>query len=210
MPRGRVVDRSGKHNRDLSLDRSDIWQPWRMHIYSSLEALAAAAPTGDVVCVDTETANETRSSLCAVGITILDQGEPVAAAAEIINPRCEFNPFNTRVNGIDAQSVVGARDLAEVWTDIAALCSSRLVVCHNASFDVGVLRASAAAHNLVGFQCEVTCTMRLARRVWPNKPSYGLGYLASDLAIPLNHHEPGSDSQACAWLAVNPLSVRVR
>jgi len=176
-----------------------------MQTYTNLTALAAASPAGDVVCVDTEPANETRSSLCAIGVTVLNGGEPVAAAAELIGPRCSFNPFNTMINGISADTVAGARTLAEAWDDVATICASRLVVCHNAEFDISVLRSSAATHGLVGFPCEVTCTMRLARRVWPNKASYGLKYLSNDLGIPLDHHQAGSDALACAWIAVNLL-----
>jgi len=176
-----------------------------MHRYMDMAELAAVAPKGDFVCVDTETANETRASLCAVGVAVVSDGRVVASAAELIDPRCGFNPFNTAVNGIDERAVVGARTLDEVWGDLVTLCNGQTLVCHNAAFDVSVLRASAAAVGIAGFDAEVSCTMRLARRVWPQCASYGLAYLSRELEIPLDHHEAGSDAEACGWVAVRLL-----
>jgi DNA polymerase-3 subunit epsilon len=42
------------------------------------------------------------------------------------------------------------------------------------------------------------CSWRLARRVWADLPSYGLGYLASVIGFDLDHHDAGSDAAAAA------------
>jgi DNA polymerase-3 subunit epsilon len=173
-----------------------------MQFYDSLSALASAAIPADFVCIDTETANSTRSSLCAVGVALVRDGAVVAGTAELVDPQCEFNPFNTRVNGIDEAAVAGAQNLPMVWDDLTALCSGRTLAFHNATFDVGVLRSSAANYELPGFDAEVTCTMRLARRVWPTYPSYGLAVLCGELGIDLDHHQAGSDAAGCAEIAL--------
>lgn len=176
-----------------------------MASFSSIAELAEMSRTLgsiDFVSIDTETANQTRSSLCAIGVALVSGGEVVAAAKEVVNPECDFSVFNTRVHGIDAGSVAGAPLLTDLWGSIAEICSGRHLAFHNAAFDVGVIRSTSARYGLSGFPASVTCTYRLARRVWPTAAGYGLGVLAPMLQIPLTHHDPESDATACALVAL--------
>ena len=156
----------------------------------------------DFVGIDTETANSSRSSLCSIGIAVVADGEVVAEAEQTIDPECDFAFFNTKVHGLDTDSVAGAPTLPQVWDNIARICDGQRLIFHNAAFDMGVLRASAARYGLPGFTGSVTCTMRLARRVWPTVPGYGLGVLAPRLGIAFDHHQAGSDAWACASVAL--------
>lgn len=167
----------------------------------ALEALAlrvAELETVDFIAIDTETANSSRSSLCSVGVALVAGGQVVAEAEQTINPDCEFNFFNTRVNGLDAESVAGSPTLPVIWDQLTGICADHDLVFHNAAFDVGVLRASAARHSLPGFTGSVSCSMRLARRVWPTLPGYGLAVLGPQLGLSFDHHRAGSDARACA------------
>jgi DNA polymerase-3 subunit epsilon len=162
----------------------------------------------DFVCVDTETADTRRSSICSVGIAVVSDGRVVHEFEEVIDPQCDFNPFNTHIHGLDAAAVRGARTLPELWPDFVEVCRGRSLVFHNAAFDVAVLRSSAAAHRLDGFEADLTCSMRLARRVWPTLPSYALAKLARDLGIEFRHHRAGSDARACAEITLALLHAR--
>ena len=174
----------------------------------SLSDLCELAAGADFICVDTETANEQRASLCAIGVAIVTRGQVIAEAAEIVDPECEFNPFNSMVNGITPGTVLGAPTLPEMWPALVRLFSGQTIVCHNAGFDVSVLRSSASRYSLVGFDALLACSMRFSRRVWPSAPSYGLDSLAEELDIELDHHQADSDAAACAALTLAAMSER--
>lgn len=174
---------------------------------SSLARLSSHADGADFICVDTETANSRRSSTCAVGVAIVRDGAVVATAAEIIDPECEFEYFNTVVNGLDAESVVGAPTFPDVWGELGQLLGGQHLVFHNSGFDVAVLRQSAARYKLTGIDAEFSCSMRMARRVLPECSSYGLAYLASAIGYSFDHHEAASDAQACAEVTLHLLEA---
>ncbi|MDB2391837.1 exonuclease domain-containing protein [Acidimicrobiaceae bacterium] len=152
----------------------------------------------DFVAVDFETANRHRSSACAVGVTIVKGGVAIASGSTLINPEVEFNFYNTKVTGIAANMVVDAPTFPDIWPKLSDILRDQLVVAHVATFDGGVLRQSVARYGLRGIDVELMCSWRLARRVWEDLPSYGLGYLASVLELDLDHHDAGSDSAAAA------------
>lgn len=157
----------------------------------------------DFLAIDFETANETRGSACAVGVALIRSGQVVAEGSTLINPETYFNPYCTAVNGIEEGDVRAAPTLLSLWPALSALLDDQLVVAHNASFDMSVLRNTAARYELPsGPSFEVLCTYRMARFGWPDLPSYSLGYVAPFLGIAFSHHEAGEDARACAEVAL--------
>lgn len=155
----------------------------------------------DFVAIDFETANETRGSACSVGVTQVSGGRLVGEGAQLINPEQPFNGYNTYIHGISEEDVANAPTFAQLWSTLSALLDGRIVVAHNASFDISVMRNSAAHYTLTeGPTFDVFCTYRLAKRVWPSLPSYSLGYLAPAQGIQFDHHDAAEDARACALL----------
>lgn len=169
-----------------------------------------AEPTGlprpaecDFVAIDFETANETRGSACSVGVTQVRDGQVAAQGLTLINPETYFNPYCSAVNGITEDDVRHAPTLPELWPALSSLLEGQLVVAHNASFDMSVLRNTAARYRMSGGPgFDVLCTYRMARATWPSLPSYSLGYIAPALGIAFEHHQAGDDARACALLAL--------
>jgi len=169
-----------------------------------------AKPTGlphpahcDFVAIDFETANETRGSACAVGVTQVRDGQVATEGSTLINPETYFNPYCSAVNGITEADVRGAPTLPDLWPALSALLEGQLVVAHNASFDMSVLRNTAARYGLSGGPgFDVLCTYLMARATWPGLPSYSLGYVAPALGIAFEPHQAGDDARACALLAL--------
>ena len=169
-----------------------------------------AKPTGlppptqcDFIAIDFETANETRGSACSVGVSQVRGGQVVAEGLTLINPETYFNPYCSMVNGIEESDVQGAPTLPELWPTLTALLDGQLVVAHNASFDMSVLRNTAARYGMSdGPGFDVLCTYRMAKATWPDFPSYSLGYVAPALGIGFEHHQAGDDARACAFVAL--------
>lgn len=157
----------------------------------------------DFIALDVETANRSRSSLCAIGLAAVKDGQIVRSGSWLVNPLVEFDPYNTRNHGLDAAAVAGAPTLAELWEDVGITLHGESLVAHNAMFDLGVLRSSAANAGLDGGpEFDMWCTWRIAKRVWPDMSSHGLDYLARSFDIPCEHHDPQSDARACAEVAL--------
>ncbi len=155
--------------------------------------------------LDFETANARPDSACALGVAVFDEGRLTAERHWFIRPPDEsgpFHPFNTRLHGISAADVADAPDFARVWTEAAPLVGDRLLVAHNAAFDMGLLRTLFSRFEIEEAPRGYLCSYLLARRVWPHRPSYSLGLLAADLGIVFRHHDALEDARACGQVVV--------
>lgn len=160
------------------------------------DGLPVSTALTDFVALDFETANESRDSVCAVGIAVVQDGR-IETGSTLINPQQEFSGYHTSIHGISARSVKDAPTFPELWPELAEVLADQLIVAHFASFDIGALRESISLYGLKSIDAQFACTWRLARRIW-QLPSLGLGYLANEFNIELDHHDAGSDAAACA------------
>src|SRR5262249_37183502 len=87
--------------------------------------------------------------------------------------------FATRIHGLTNQDVAEAPAFAVVESEVRKALDVGAVVAHNAHVDVGVLQ-----RQLGEWECpEVFDTLKLAKRLMPNRVSYKLGALVA--ALPL-------------------------
>lgn len=157
----------------------------------------------DFVAIDFETANQKHNSACAIGITPVKDGIVGPTIHRLIRPpELEFSPWNTRVHGITERDVINCPTLLDLWPEFSSLIEGNLVVAHNASFDVSVLRHSLDAVGLSVPRFSYLCSLKLSRQLWPELASHSLGFLSVTHSIPLEHHNAGSDSFAAAQLVL--------
>ena len=157
----------------------------------------------DFVAIDFETANQKHNSACAIGITQVKNGIIRKTIHRLIRPKeLEFSHWNTRVHGITESDVIDCPTLLELWPEFSSLIEDNLVVAHNASFDMSVLRHSLHAVGLSVPRFSYLCSLRLSRQLWPELASHSLGFLSVTHSIPLEHHNAGSDSFAAARLVL--------
>ena len=155
--------------------------------------------------IDFETATSERSSACAVGVVVFEQGSPVDRRRLLIRPPGNrYDPFNTVLHGIGPADTRDSPPFPEVWDQVAGMLDGHLVVAHNTAFDMSVLRRSAEHYRYEPESFPFACTYRLARSAMPEARSWGLKVLAPEFGIPLSHHDPLSDAQAAGhlWLAL--------
>ncbi len=150
----------------------------------------------EIVALDVETANRFRSSVCAIAVAT-DAG----AQRWLFRPApSDFDRINVSLHGIDERATASAPSFAEGWTEVAERLAGRIVVAHNASFDVAAVLAACSTAGVACPNFEYVCTMRLARAVLGAVPSYSLPALCERFSIPLDHHDPGSDAAAALAL----------
>lgn len=155
----------------------------------------------NIIGLDFETANAGRSSACAVSAIKYDlSGVMINRYSTLINPYEDFDYFNIMIHGITPEMVSEAPDIREAMKKVFCLIDSNsLVVCHNAAFDMSVLRNSLLKNPIDIPDFSFTCTYRLASRVLPKKISYSLPDVAEMCGIKgLIHHDASSDADVCA------------
>lgn len=98
--------------------------------------------------------------------------------------------------------VAAAPVFADVWPGLVPLLDgAAFLAAHNAAFDRRVLGACCAAAGLAAPAVPFACTVQIARRTWGCRPA-NLPAVCRRLGIPLVHHDPGSDAEACARIVI--------
>ena len=158
----------------------------------------------DFTAIDFETANSYRGSPCSVGMVKVRDGDIVDEFSTLIHPPAgfdHFDGFNTWLHGIDAGMVTSAPSWRQSLEWIVDYTGSELLVCHNAGFDMGVIRYACIADDIPCPSVEFLCTMVLARRAY-RLPSYRLPFVAAECDVDLGeHHQAVSDARCAALIA---------
>lgn len=155
----------------------------------------------NILGIDFETANASRSSACAIGaVKISLSGEMIDHYYSLINPDEDFDLFNIMIHGITPEMVVDAPHIPEAMSKVFAMVDSEtIVVCHNSAFDFSVIRAAQEKDPFVIPDLTFTCTYRLASRLIDGLVSYSLPFVAEACGLKnLAHHNALSDAGASA------------
>ena len=150
------------------------------------------------IAFDVETPNRLNHRMSAIGISVLEDGAVTESFCSLVDPETDFDYFNTILTGIDEDKVRGAPTFPELWPRLEPLLSSGLLVAHNASFDLGVLKRCLQHYEIDWKkQVDYLCTVQMGRALLPGV-SHKLDALCACYGIPLEHHRADSDSRACA------------
>ncbi len=151
------------------------------------------------VALDFETGNGSPLSACALGVSVFEGRVIVREEVSLIRPpECvgKFHWGNIRINHITEKMVKDAPTFDDVWKKIEDDADGSILVCHNASFDIGVLCACLSHYHMRIPECRFVCTVKVSRRVWPELENHRLDTVSHALGIMLDHHEAGSDARA--------------
>lgn len=159
-------------------------------------------PGLNFTAIDFETANNERSSACALGIVKVVDGQIHDARQWFIRPEpLEVGFYQFRVHGISLKALENQPTFPELWSEIRPLLENELLVAHNLSFDLGILRYSCRHFGMTYQPGKAFCTLRAAKANWKNEASYSLSKLAARLGHTFKHHDALEDALACALLA---------
>ncbi len=151
--------------------------------------------------IDFETADNGRDSACAVAAVVVADDVIVDRFCELIRPPRQRMLF-THIHGLAWEHVRDSPSFGEIWPGLRKyLICSEFLVAHNAPFDRGVLTACCHAAGVPLPRRRFVCTVQVARRTW-DLPRNRLPDVCGHLGIPLTHHDPLSDAEACARIAI--------
>ncbi|MBE6050986.1 MAG: DNA polymerase III subunit epsilon [Clostridium sp.] len=151
------------------------------------------------VAIDFETANEKRNSACSIGLTKVVDNKIVDEKYWLIKPpEMRFLPQNTWIHGIFPKDVENEKNFGELWSEIKPYLEGELVIAHNASFDLSVLRSLLEYYNIEFPYLKYACTVILSKNHIDNVENHKLNTLAKFVGHEFKHHHALEDSTACA------------
>lgn len=157
-----------------------------------------------ILAIDFETANNNRSSPCSIGFYLQDSETEAILLEEgiLIDPEQEFSGFNIMIHGIRPEMVENQPNFLAVYHRLQSLIDDEtVIIAHNASFDIGVLRATCDRYSLPYPTFAYLDTLALAKACFADFPSHRLDYLAHRLNLSLHHHHnAAADAKACFLL----------
>jgi len=161
--------------------------------------------TIDFVAFDVETANVDRGSICAVGWTVVRDGQIVETSSLLCQPPepvSSFSAFNTAIHGITATDVAGQPRYADVVPSIISGFGDLPIVAHNAAFDIGAVREAHTHCAMPWPTLSYGCTLVWSRRLL-DLPSHRLPIVCEHLGYVLDHHhDAGADASAAAHVTM--------
>lgn len=115
----------------------------------------------------------------------------------------EFLPFNVKIHGITPEMVENAPEWAEQLEDLRGFIGADIAVAHNASFDMGVIRAACAETITPTPRLRYLCSVQVSRKTYDIR-SHRLPLAAAAAGFgEFSHHEALADAEACASIIID-------
>ncbi|MDF1611855.1 exonuclease domain-containing protein [Stygiobacter electus] len=118
-----------------------------------------------------------------IGIVRIKNKKIVDTFSSYINPGKPIPYFITTLTGITNSDVENAPYFDEVYQKIKNFVSNSVLVAHNLSFDFSFLKYECLRFNLKILDNPAICTLKLAKRIFPDLQSKSLGSLVKFLKI---------------------------
>jgi DNA polymerase-3 subunit epsilon len=154
------------------------------------------------VAIDFETAQYAQDSACSVGVVRFRDGEAQDSYYSLIRPPVLYiRPDFTAIHGLTVEDVRDAPAFADIWgSALLPFIGDMPLAAHNASFDMGVLRAVLEQQGLPVPPFRYFCTLQISRRVWPSLRSHSLPNLGAHFGIHYEAHQAMDDARVCGGI----------
>jgi len=156
------------------------------------------------VTIDFETSTYKQDSACSVGLVKFIDGKETDTFYSLVKPpRLYIRPDFTKIHGLTVDDVRDAPGFYEIWeSNIKTFIDGFPLAAHNASFDMGVLKAVLTRYELDVPELQYFCTCNLSRRTWPQLKSHALTALAGHFNIIYEAHNALDDALTCGKLVL--------
>jgi DNA polymerase-3 subunit epsilon len=162
----------------------------------------------DYLVVDVETANQSRGSICQIGIAFFAGGKMVDGWQSLVNPREEFLAFNVGLHGIGPRMVAHAPIWSQLFPTVNSLLRGAAVASHT-DFDRAALSNACGRAGIpaVGYKKWID-TCWLARYAWPHLSNHKLPTLARSFGIAYKAHDALEDARVAGEVLALALEAR--
>lgn len=153
--------------------------------------------------IDFELATAAYTSVCAVGIVKVENGQVVDQFHSLVRPPGnQYMWQTTRVHGIKPKDTVAAPTFLELFPTIAQYLKGSHMVAHNEKFDREVLMKTMKLYQLDYNTLQLSPTWECTSQIYRQKgfKRTKLSICCRIMDIELHHHDPLSDAMASAQL----------
>ena len=167
----------------------------------------------DFVAIDFETANSFPQSACSVGLVRFD-GDGVIGDRfySLIKPPARYSYFhfgNVAIHGIRSSDVSDSPEFDCLWPEIKSFIGNSVLVAHNASFDMRVLRSLLEYYGIENPHFGYLCSLQISRKIWPYLESHRLTFLSEYFNLEYKAHYALDDAENCGKIFVRACSGRL-
>lgn len=148
--------------------------------------------------IDLETTGlrTTRDRVTEIAIIRYQAGQEVDRWSQLVNPEMAIPEQIQQLTGIHQGMVDNAPVFAELADAIRDKLTGYTLVAHNARFDYGFLR-NEFDRLKQSLHCQVLCTVKLSRKLFPAQKKHNLDTLLSVAGIPAtDRHRAMADTEA--------------
>ena len=163
----------------------------------------------DFVAIDFETANDNLNSACSIGIVAVNNNQIIKKRYYLIKPPIvRFDKKNIEIHGITEKDVEDQADFKGIWNKIEPYIANNLLVAHNATFDMSVLKCCMQEYNISVPDIKYVCSIPVSTYAFNVKVGNSLAERTKLLGIELeNAHNALDDAVACAELVIQTLQI---
>ena len=161
-----------------------------------------------IIDIETTGGNAAYDRITDISIILHDGLAITETFNTLINPERKIPYYITQLTGISNEMVAEAPKFFEIAKKIIDLTEGMIFVAHNVSFDYNFVVQEFKSLGYT-YKRDKLCTVKLSRKLIPNKPSYSLGKLCEQLGIKIeDRHRAHGDALATAKLFEILLSVK--
>ena len=159
---------------------------------------------GEFCVFDIETTglSVVEDKITEIGAVIVKNGEVVDRYNSLVNPQMTIPEEIVRLTGITDDMVKNERTIEEVLPEFLKFAGNRILVAHNAKFDIGFIRKACELQGLE-FNYTYLDTVALSRFVNPELKRHKLNIIAEHYKLgEFNHHRACDDAEMLGLILI--------
>ena len=156
------------------------------------------------LAIDVETANNSKDSICQIGIAMVPTDGQIRTAGILVDPEQAFDAFNTKLHGIDQSKVTGAFTFEVVLEALRPFLERHILIQHS-NFDKQAFDSACLKYGIPQLSSNWVDSVRIARNAWPElkgNGGHGLASLKEHLGLIFEHHDAEEDARATAQVTI--------
>ena len=160
--------------------------------------------------VDTETTglSASRNNIIEIGIVVVKNLKISKKYHSMINPGRHIPANITMLTGITNEEIRDAPFFEDIANDIVEYLNDKILVAHNLTFDKSFLRKEFLSTENILPRVQELCTVKLARKVFPELRSKSLGPVCRHLRIKNSkEHRALSDAEATSKILIKMIKL---
>jgi DNA polymerase-3 subunit epsilon len=163
------------------------------------------------VAIDFETGMYRPESAISVGLVKFIDGQEADSYYSLIRPpELYIRPEFTDIHGLTVEDVREAPSFGDIWDkNILPFIEGLPLAAHNAAFDMRILLAVLNYYDIPEPKLRCFCSLKTARKIWPELKSHALTALADHFDIKYDAHNALADARTCGIILLRALHTRM-